>query len=530
MPKFDALRQPWIPAERADGSIHEYGIMEVIEKAPELRCLNDSSPVFLYGMYRLLVAFLTDALRPKSIDELMDIYETGSFPMERIEDYIAECEKDGPCFDLFDKDRPFLQSAYNNELDKQQKTAAIMVMDLPTGNNPIHFDHRYEETHAFAPAICARALCSINLFCPADVQNPSGINGAPPWYVIVRGSNLFESLLFSIWLPYGELSFDDPPIAWCNTSTIIPGQEILRTSYLYGLTWQARRICLVPSASGICTYSGRYDNTLVRQVYYQKGWKFAGHALWVDPHTPRRKNENGISSVKPRDGRAAWRDMAPLALSGKSFSGNSKVKTYRRPEVVNQYIGSWMPELYHLQSQGAYFQVEVFGLSTNQAKLISWIHDLLVLPPGIVTSANKADLLQAEIEIVESVSKEINKQIKRTTLADNGANRSKTKKGGISDNIILSMEQRFFDEARKLLYGVLIEDLLEVQEDTEGWRNQAITPWRQQMKIMSKLIFDEAVNKSGTKAVNFKLSVKPRKELYQNLAKILSVEEVNPNG
>jgi len=533
MPSFDALRQPWIPAENMDGVIQEYGIRGVIERAHALRCLNDSSPVFLYGMYRLLIAFLTDALRPESIDDLLGIYEEGVFPQERIEAYIEDCEKDGPCFDLFDKHRPFLQSAYNDKLDKQEKTVAMLVLDVPTGNNLLHFDHRDEKMQAFSPATCARGLSSINVFCTADAQNPSGINGAPPWYVLVRGENLFETLLFNIWLPHGELPFDDPPIAWRNSAAIVPGREVSRTSYLYGLTWQARRIKLIPSEPGQCTYSGGHSELLVQRVYYQRGWKFAGHALWTDPHTPRVLTEKGTSSMKPRDGRSAWRDLAPLTLCRHTMptGSSSKVKAlYRSPEVVNQYVTQWANELVQTNPSASSLRVEVFGLATNQAKLLSWVHDQLVIPVAIALSPPKSDLLQAEIEIVETIAREIKRHISKSTAAGNGTRDKKKKKSAVSESIGLSVEQRFFNEARKLLYGILVEDLQKVKEDEEGWRNDAIREWRQHMRDMSRSVFDDALEKSGTKATDMKTSVSVRREFIRKLSKILAVEEVKPNG
>jgi len=507
MPCFDALRQPWIPAEGMDGTTCEYGILEVIRQAPRLRSLSDPSPVFLYGMYRLLIAFLSDALRPQTIDELLDIFEAGYFPLDRIEDYISQCEAEGPCFDLFDEQKPFLQSAYDQEIDKQVKTVAIMVLDLPTGNNPVHFDHRHETIHALCPEICARALCSINLFCPADAQNPSGINKAPPWYVLMRGNNLFETLLFNIWIPILEIPFNNPPIAWRNTTSVIPGKEITQVSYLYGLTWQARRICL--------TYSGRSGPVIVRSAYFQKGWKFQGHALWIDPYTPRLQSEKGLNSVKPRESRATWRDLAPLALSGANLISNTGERAFRRPEVVNQFIEEWTPELRSNKKLPSSLQIEAFGLATNKAKFISWIHDILTLPVDIAASPAKSDLLTAEVDIVEQVNREIGRRIKAA---------------GVANSIKQSVESAFFDQASSLLYGVLYSDLLQVKEDHEGWRTEAILSWRRQLKIMSRRLFDDALEKAGVKSVDLERRSKERNEFIKQLNRILAVKEVKTDG
>ena len=96
---FNVLTEPWIPIEDFHGHIKEYGILEALEKAHELQGISDSSPLFHYSMYRLLIAFLTDALRPQSVYDLLDIYDAGKLPMKRITQYIKECEVDGTCFD-----------------------------------------------------------------------------------------------------------------------------------------------------------------------------------------------------------------------------------------------------------------------------------------------------------------------------------------------------------------------------------------------------------------------------------------------
>ncbi|MBL8065520.1 MAG: type I-E CRISPR-associated protein Cse1/CasA, partial [Chthonomonadaceae bacterium] len=61
-PTFNVLTEPWIPVIRLDGTRDELGILPCLEQAHELREIRDPSPIIEFGLYRLLVAFVLDAL------------------------------------------------------------------------------------------------------------------------------------------------------------------------------------------------------------------------------------------------------------------------------------------------------------------------------------------------------------------------------------------------------------------------------------------------------------------------------------
>lgn len=536
MPSFDALRQPWIPVEKIDGTIREYGILEVLRQANQLRSLVDSSPVFLYGMYRLLIAFLTDALRPQTMDDLFDIYETGSFPMERIDEYVGICEANGPCFDIFDEKRPFLQSAYDPKIDKDLtklenlKSIAELAFDLPTGTKLTFFDHRQQFEHAFSPSVCTRALCSVNVFSVSGGSGYSpGINGASPWYLIIRGANLFETLLFNIWLPVLEIPFDNPPIAWRNFNPVLPKQKVNMTSYLYGLTWQARRILLVPSDSGYCSYSGEFCNITVSRICFQQGWGFEGQNLWIDPFVPRQSTKTGFAPIKVDDGRATWRYVAPLALSKTIVRKGSNEVIVLRPEIMNQFVNHWMEVLNSLGRRDSDLTLESFGLSSKpgEAKIIGWLHDVSTLPIGVIKNPTKADVFASEVQIVEEIFQTI-----KTYLGNQKKRKDKKHEEAnlVSGKFIQSIEMQYFSEINKLLYSVLSEDLARVEDNHEGWRVEAIKNWRKEIKVLSLRIFDYAIKNSGRKANDIKRCVEIRSEFKRKLYSMLATKEVNSNG
>lgn len=101
------LKEPWIPATDQNGTVTFFGIRSLLEQAHRLQRISDPSPMVEYGLYRLLVVFLMDALRPQDEDKLEELLDTGQFDMDRIDAYIAMCQEEGSTFDLFDPERPF---------------------------------------------------------------------------------------------------------------------------------------------------------------------------------------------------------------------------------------------------------------------------------------------------------------------------------------------------------------------------------------------------------------------------------------
>lgn len=79
------------------------GIRELLLGAHALTAVQDSSPLQEYGIYRLLTAIVMDMCRLRGPMDMEALLENGHFYEAQVDAYIARCERDGPCFDLFDK-------------------------------------------------------------------------------------------------------------------------------------------------------------------------------------------------------------------------------------------------------------------------------------------------------------------------------------------------------------------------------------------------------------------------------------------
>lgn len=307
---YNVLISPWISIEMLSGEQQIMGLRDVILRAHEIRRIIDSSPLMEYGIQRLLIVLLMDMLQPQYIEDIEDVLRSGQFCREQLDDYIAMCERDGPCFDLFDERKPFLQSARNERWDPSgsEKPVALLIHELPSGNNHIHFDHRLQEDQALSPAVCAKALCAVNLFCYGNRFYSSSINGSPPIYILVQGETLFETLVYNMIASSGvSMPYDDPPPFWRCKIEVEPKKVVESTSLLYGLTWPARRVLLIPDESGgFCAQTGQKCLTIVRKIVFQTGSQFGEFSYWRDPYVPYSHNKEGKFSIKPMIGREIW--------------------------------------------------------------------------------------------------------------------------------------------------------------------------------------------------------------------------------
>ena len=141
-PRFDILKEPWIPVANMSGETYELGILDALGRAHELRSVHDISPLVEYSVYRFLVVFLMDALRPRKLSDIEEILGGGSFDMDAICSYVKRCKDEGVSFDLFDEERPFMQTKVDPRWDKQTKPVDTLDYTVPSGNNHVHFDHK----------------------------------------------------------------------------------------------------------------------------------------------------------------------------------------------------------------------------------------------------------------------------------------------------------------------------------------------------------------------------------------------------
>ena len=216
---FDILTQPWIPVVDKNGIAQEIGLLEALEQAHAYQSVRDTSPMTEYSVYRFLIVFLMDMLRPEDDDALDGLLAEGHFDPDMIQEYITACEQEGVRFDLFDPERPFLQTTYRKDWDREPKSVTVLDYSIPNGSNHIHFDHKCVK-EAYTPGKAFRMLLTAQIFCTKQGRGYApGVNGIPPWFVLIQGDSLFETLVYNmISSDRTKGKFDDPPVVLAEYS------------------------------------------------------------------------------------------------------------------------------------------------------------------------------------------------------------------------------------------------------------------------------------------------------------------------
>lgn len=374
---FNVMQDPWIPAADETGAVAERGIYDLLREAHRLRGISMSSPMEEYGIYRLLCAFVMDALRPRTAD-LRQLLVKGRFDMARFDSYLDTCRSEGVSFDLFDPERPFLQSKLDPKMDSEKNIKPISEIDyaVPSGNNHVLFEHEPKQ-FSVSPGEAARLLCAVNPFCTSGLKGPSYVNGAPPLYVLVTGENLFQTLVYSS-LPenMSKLPYAEPPVFWRYRETVIPDKKVPATSVLLGMTFPARRLLLIP---------GKGEK--VESLYFQKGMDFQGYDSWTDPHAAYEYTSLKRMPVKPEIGKACWRNTGSML-----DCSHGDAEAHGAPLVVQQFakIAEDIP-----------IHLNVYGVVTKLEKYFEMQRSDLVYDSMLLQSAEKAELLREGIEAAE---------------------------------------------------------------------------------------------------------------------------------
>lgn len=503
MAEYNVLAERWIPVEDLAGRQCELGLKDTLLQAHLLRRIIDPSPLITYGIQRMLIAFLMDALRPKHIEDLAALLARGRFDSAAIEEYVALCNQDGERFDLFSAERPFLQSRFDGRWDYQDNINSIAYLfpELPSGNNHMHFNHCLQDEHSISAGMCARALCAVSAFTPAGGRGLSpSINGAPPIYVLIKGETLFETLLLSMVarseIP-NNLDFDQPPVAWRNDNSIDPGKKVAITSLLYGITWQPRRILLIPEYNEI-------GQLVVKRMYHQSGLMFEGQATWKDIHVPYILDKEGKpDALRPNPEIPIWRDLHPAVLC------NRYSPTYMPPTILFHYDRIF--EDFDRETRN--INLYVFGVHmAGKANFDSWFSDEISLDRKIFENKEKSDFAFNCIQLIDSLRGSLRYALKLLLIDQKSLARKKEKQ--FSREVIYSGSAMFYDAMQQYISSDLLSKIAECDLQY-NWEVEIDQRLKHHIRECAMNAFNAAADRLGGAARHLELRNKAEKYLLK---------------
>ncbi|MCD1294793.1 type I-E CRISPR-associated protein Cse1/CasA [Methanocella sp. CWC-04] len=471
MASYNLLTEPWIGSIDQSGSIRHMGILGTLKESHNLKCIYDPAPPIEFGIYRLLIAFIMDAFNPGDTEDLADILENGYFDHEILDLYATEW---GDRFDIFDEKHPFMQEPINDIKKKPPEPVARLMQHLPAGTNVTHFHHGNWEDHAFSYEQCAKGLVTIAPFMTAGGAGLSpSINGSPPWYVLVKGRNLFETIVYNVCVVQPFIKpIGDMPVVWKNGNKLDSIKDVKTFSIPGGLTWRPRIIQLIPEGSvGKCTYSGAEQPGLVRHMNWGPGQKSPEPGYWADPQVSYIKTKEGIRPLRPVPNKELWRDIGPLMLlQHGDYSGKDGKISYERPSVINQFKQLGDTGIIRKEEP---LQIEVFGIRTDgKMKIYEWYHEDLNIAREILDKNNAGRLIQDGMDLADYVSYNIRQALKKA-YPRNGKSNDKA-----FDNIIVSAQSSYWRSLKDQFENEFLSTLSKQDENDSGAYFKLIDEWK----------------------------------------------------
>ena len=365
-PHYDLRFEPWIPVERLDGTADVVSIRDALVGAHQIRRISGEIPGEGLALLRFLLSFvycinydLEGAGEKQKKERWEKLRSQGSFKADQIDEYLADYPNE---FDLFDDEHPFYQIpglAYMAE--KEFDSVSELMLDVPNPEkgkflfsmrSPEHLDslsfdlaarylvvaHAYDKSGIKSPVIGNTSAKSGKAYAPKGALGTGWCGALGGIYL--EGQNLFETLLlnFVLFLSNVPVISQDDYAPWERK---VPSADTCQrepTGPVDLLTWQSRRIRLVPSEDGSCVRGViiSYGDILIPA----NKQRFEMMTGWQRDEKLQRKLGVAVvplQPVAPDTARALWRGLPSLLAVADDWE--------LRPGVVR-----WMGELQDEQS------------------------------------------------------------------------------------------------------------------------------------------------------------------------------------
>lgn len=404
---FNLVDEPWIPclAITDEGErIVSLNLSDTLIQAHKIKLVNGDNPLVTIAIHRLLLAVLHRVFKgPRNTDEWSGLWQKWKFDELTIEAYLLEHK---PRFDIFDEHLPFYQTA-EVSTDKAVSSARLLFQD---DENATLFNHTLSsQPPEVSPAMSARMLLVFQAFDVSGLitgENRADTANASPLcqtaVCLVRGSNLFQTLMLNLHHynsedeePFPFEQKDDLPV-W-ERQEAVKATERLPNGYLDLLTWQSRRLRLVPvqKESGEVVVKSWVK---MKGVQFPEDFSLQGRETMVAFKKKEKPKPDmpAWSSVGFTKQRVLWRDSYCLL---QSFANQSV-----RPKTIN-----WLSDLVSegILKRSQTIPIDLFGLSTDKAKRLFWRHESLPVQLEYLDRKELVDRLREAVTKAEHLGKEL---------------------------------------------------------------------------------------------------------------------------
>lgn len=361
MSRFNLIDEKWIPVRFPDGTRQELGIREILLRSTEIDVIEDSSPLVVAALHRLLLAVLYRALEgPTDIDQAKALFNSG-LPGERITAYL---EKWRARFWLFDDQYPFWQIPTFEA--KTWRAWTALAAEHNANNAKVLFDHiKIGDAGSIPAPVAARWLMACQTFAlgggNSEFVYTKSAPSATAAVVLPSGKNLHDTLLLCL-VPESKIVLDvDRPI-WeqepVSLGSLKNGFARPANGFADLYTWLSRSVKFRLDGS----------DATVSELAFASGIECSLGAF-VDPMLGYRIHEKyGRLPVQFRE-RGLWRDFDSLLPDNAGLA----------PQVIDNAI-----KLTQSNRERFPRSVSVFGQANDKAKIEYWRMERFALPEALV--------------------------------------------------------------------------------------------------------------------------------------------------
>lgn len=336
---FNLIDEPWIRVRTLDGAVEERSLRATLAEAAGLRGLAGEIPTQDAALFRLLLAVILGATRPRhprtdreKIDLFRAWWSHGSVQMAVLDPYL---ERVRDRFDLLHPETPFYQTAGLTTLTGKRTGLGKLIADLPA-NFPFFTTRGAEEAESLSLGEAARWLVHCQAFDPSGIKTGAvgddrvkGGKGYPFGYpawagnlglVTAEGRTLAETLLLNT--PWFLSVEDDLPV-W-ERPPPGPGADLMHPAPRGPadlFTWPSRRLRLFLTGNRVTDVQISNGDRLAPQnlhaVEPMTAWRYskaqskAGATVMMPiTHDPTRRIWQGLGpliqrSLGPNEGQPA---------------------------------------------------------------------------------------------------------------------------------------------------------------------------------------------------------------------------------
>ncbi|VAW35178.1 CRISPR-associated protein, Cse1 family [hydrothermal vent metagenome] len=512
---FNLVDEAWLPCVDENGRFVELNLRQLFAQAHQLRALEGESPPVTAALHRFLLAILHRVFGPADYDEWYDLWQAQQWEMAEIDAYLDEWRHR---FDLFDAKRPFYQAPDSRV---KAKSTINLSHDRASGNNPTLFDHHTEETgETLTPAQAARALIvaqSNGLAGLSGIRGQNFTDGTCSGGIIfiVEGDTLKETLLLNaIQYPPDNDHFslhqsNDKP-AWEMDDPFTPDRKY-PFGYLDYLTWQNRRVLLMPEQSG--------TEIVVRQMTMGPALRFESSLL--DPMKHYRPHKKiGHVALSFSEDRVLWQDSAALFQFHADIEGKS-----RQPATFR-----WLRELssdeYEYLDKLKLYRCQALGMSKKQAKVFFFRAERIPMPLAYLTDEKLVAQLEDALQKTSTLAFSLLQVARRVGIylqlpnpeSQKWGQVNRNAKSAINDWVAYTGIERHYWASLDVPFQDLIINL---PHNTAA----AKAEWQTQLRQSAQNAFDQALKYTGSGPRSFKAVVRGESYLKYQLRELF-VEEL----